>query len=67
MSIDRDGTGLRNALRDKLRARLRGKAKPIGSLGRLENLAEQIGMITRLARLPSSGPRKFSFSPATTD
>jgi len=45
MSIDRDGTGLRNALRDKLRARLRGKAKPIGSLGRLENLAEQIGMI----------------------
>jgi nicotinate-nucleotide--dimethylbenzimidazole phosphoribosyltransferase len=45
MSIDRAGTGLRNALCDKLRARLRGKAKPIGSLGRLENLAEQIGMI----------------------
>ena len=45
MSIDRDGSGLRNALREKLQARLRGKAKPIGSLGRLENLAEQIGMI----------------------
>ena len=45
MSIDRDGSGLRHALREKLQARLRGKAKPIGSLGRLENLAEQIGMI----------------------
>src|SRR5690606_32112666 len=46
MSIDRDGSGLRKAFRQKLRARLRGKAKPIGSLGRLEDLAEQIGMIT---------------------
>jgi nicotinate-nucleotide--dimethylbenzimidazole phosphoribosyltransferase len=45
MSVDRDGSGLRKALRDKLKARLRGKAKPIGSLGRLEDLAEQIGMI----------------------
>ncbi|RUP08140.1 nicotinate-nucleotide--dimethylbenzimidazole phosphoribosyltransferase [Hyphomicrobium sp.] len=32
-------------LADELRARLRGKAKPVGSLGRLEDLAVQIGLI----------------------
>jgi nicotinate-nucleotide--dimethylbenzimidazole phosphoribosyltransferase len=36
----------RAALADKLRARIRGKAKPIGSLGRLEDLAVQIGTVT---------------------
>jgi nicotinate-nucleotide--dimethylbenzimidazole phosphoribosyltransferase len=35
----------REALGAELRARLRGKAKPVGSLGRLEDLAIQIGMI----------------------
>jgi nicotinate-nucleotide--dimethylbenzimidazole phosphoribosyltransferase len=40
-------TGLRDALGDELRARIRGKAKPIGSLVRLEDLAVQIGMVTR--------------------
>jgi nicotinate-nucleotide--dimethylbenzimidazole phosphoribosyltransferase len=34
------------ALRHKLEARVRGKAKPIGALGRLETLAVQIGMVT---------------------
>lgn len=34
------------ALRQKLEARVRGKAKPIGALGRLETLAVQIGLVT---------------------
>ncbi len=34
------------ALRGQLEARIRGKAKPIGALGRLEKLAVQIGMAT---------------------
>ncbi len=42
------------ALGDELRARIRGKAKPIGSLGRLEDLAVQIGMIARFSRTPTS-------------
>jgi nicotinate-nucleotide--dimethylbenzimidazole phosphoribosyltransferase len=46
MSVDRDGSGARAALREKLRARIRGKAKPVGSLGRLEELAEKIGIIS---------------------
>lgn len=36
----------RSALRAKLEARVRGKAKPIGALGRLEALAVQIGVVT---------------------
>src|SRR6185312_6352959 len=50
-------TGLRDALADELRARIRGKAKPIGSLGRLEDLAVQIGMVTRSLR-PDLGAAK---------
>ncbi len=34
------------ALREQLHIRLRGKAKPVGSLGRLEDLALQIGLVT---------------------
>lgn len=36
----------RDALRHQLQARLRGKAKPVGALGRIETLALQIGMAT---------------------
>ena len=39
------GTISREELSSELRARLRGKAKPVGSLGRLEDIAVQIGMI----------------------
>jgi nicotinate-nucleotide--dimethylbenzimidazole phosphoribosyltransferase len=39
-----DVTKSRALLGDQLRARIRGKAKPIGSLGRLEDLAVQIGL-----------------------
>jgi nicotinate-nucleotide--dimethylbenzimidazole phosphoribosyltransferase len=38
--------GSRAALENELRSRIRGKAKPIGSLGRLEDLALQIGLVT---------------------
>jgi nicotinate-nucleotide--dimethylbenzimidazole phosphoribosyltransferase len=36
----------REDLRQKLEARVRGKAKPVGALGRLEQLAVQIGLVT---------------------
>jgi nicotinate-nucleotide--dimethylbenzimidazole phosphoribosyltransferase len=45
MTLAPNVTKSRALLGDKLRARLRGKAKPIGSLGRLEDLAVQIGLI----------------------
>ncbi|MFN0218871.1 MAG: nicotinate-nucleotide--dimethylbenzimidazole phosphoribosyltransferase [Hyphomicrobium sp.] len=44
MTADRDATVWREALRLQLLARIRGKAKPVGALGRLETLALQIGL-----------------------
>ncbi|MET0640238.1 MAG: nicotinate-nucleotide--dimethylbenzimidazole phosphoribosyltransferase, partial [Hyphomicrobium sp.] len=46
MTTATEVTKSRALLGDQLRARLRGKAKPIGSLGRLEDLAVQIGLIS---------------------
>lgn len=40
------GTDWRADLEHRLRARLRNKAKPVGSLGQVEELAVQIGLIT---------------------
>jgi len=37
----------RQALQSSLRTKIAGKAKPVGSLGRLEDLAVQIGLATR--------------------
>jgi nicotinate-nucleotide--dimethylbenzimidazole phosphoribosyltransferase len=38
-------TKSRELLSDKIKAHIRGKAKPVGSLGRLEELAVQLGLI----------------------
>jgi nicotinate-nucleotide--dimethylbenzimidazole phosphoribosyltransferase len=46
MKSDSDEKKWRDALRQQLQVRVRGKAKPVGSLGRLEALAVQIGMVT---------------------
>lgn len=43
--IDKEAPS-RAALEARLRARIRGKAKPVGSLGRIEELALQIGMVS---------------------
>ncbi len=49
-----------------LRARIDGKAKPLGALGRIEDLAVQLGMIWQ----PSEPARRQRaccwYSPATT-
>lgn len=45
MNLVHDVSCSREALGEQLRARLRSKAKPVGSLGRLEEIAVQIGMI----------------------
>jgi nicotinate-nucleotide--dimethylbenzimidazole phosphoribosyltransferase len=55
--IDKD-SGSRAALEAELRKRIRGKAKPIGSLGRIEELALQIGMVTGSLR-PDLGRAKI--------
>lgn len=39
-----DATAGRQALANRLHSRIRGKAKPVGALGRIEELAFQIGM-----------------------
>ena len=46
MTVSFDQDAGRDALRAALVARVHGKAKPAGSLGRLEALAIQIGMVT---------------------
>jgi nicotinate-nucleotide--dimethylbenzimidazole phosphoribosyltransferase len=48
----------RAALEEKLRARIRSKAKPIGSLGRIEELALQVGLVTGSLR-PDLGRAKI--------
>ena len=53
-----DQTASRRALRQQLEARVLGKAKPVGSLGRLESLAIQIGMVTG-SLAPSLGPARI--------
>jgi nicotinate-nucleotide--dimethylbenzimidazole phosphoribosyltransferase len=58
MSVMDDAARLRDQLGEELRARLRGKAKPVGSLGRLEDLAVQIGMI-RGSLQPDLGAAKI--------
>lgn len=48
----------REALCKALEARVHGKAKPVGALGRLETLAIQIGMVTG-SLTPELGPAKI--------
>ncbi|HPG89031.1 MAG TPA: nicotinate-nucleotide--dimethylbenzimidazole phosphoribosyltransferase, partial [Hyphomicrobium sp.] len=48
----------RDALCKALEARVRGKAKPVGALGRLETLAIQIGVVTG-SLTPELGPAKI--------
>lgn len=55
MTFAFDQRAPRNALRDKIEACLRGKAKPIGALGQLETVAIQIGMVTGGLK-PDLGP-----------
>ena len=55
--IDKD-TAARSALEAELRARIRGKAKPVGSLGRIEDLALQVGMVSGSLR-PDLGRAKI--------
>lgn len=47
-----------SALRDQLEARVRGKAMPVGALGRLEELAIQIGLVTG-SLTPDLGPARI--------
>jgi nicotinate-nucleotide--dimethylbenzimidazole phosphoribosyltransferase len=54
--IDKE-TPSRAVLEAQLRARIRGKAKPVGSLGRIEDLALQIGMVSGTLR-PDLGRAK---------
>jgi nicotinate-nucleotide--dimethylbenzimidazole phosphoribosyltransferase len=58
MSVTVDEIGSRTTLENELRARIRGKAKPIGSLGRLEELALQIGLV-RGSLTPNLGLAKI--------
>lgn len=58
MTLKADVKQSRTLLADELRARLRGKAKPVGSLGRLEDLAVQVGLIAGSAN-PVLGAAKI--------
>lgn len=55
--IDKE-TAAHTALEAGLRARIRGKAKPVGSLGRIEDLALQVGMVSGTLR-PDLGSAKI--------
>ena len=55
MTVALDQRVPRNAMRDKIEACLRGKAKPVGALGQLETIAIQIGMVTGSLK-PDLGP-----------
>lgn len=46
IKVSLDQAAARRALRAALEARVNGKAKPIGALGRLEQLAVQVGLVT---------------------
>jgi nicotinate-nucleotide--dimethylbenzimidazole phosphoribosyltransferase len=58
MTTTSEITKSRALLSDKLKAHIRGKAKPVGSLGRLEELALQIGLIAGSAA-PNLGNAKI--------
>lgn len=58
MTVPFDQSAGRDALRQALEARVHGKAKPVGALGRLETLAVQIGMVTE-SLAPDLGPAKI--------
>ena len=55
--IDKE-TAAHTALEAGLRARIRGKAKPVGSLGRIEDLALHVGMVSGTLR-PDLGSAKI--------
>jgi nicotinate-nucleotide--dimethylbenzimidazole phosphoribosyltransferase len=59
--IDKE-TPSRIALEAELRARIRGKAKPVGSLGRIEDLALQIGMVSGTPRPDLGAARILVFA-----
>jgi nicotinate-nucleotide--dimethylbenzimidazole phosphoribosyltransferase len=58
MTVTFDRNAGRDALRAALVARILGKAKPAGALGRLETLAVQIGLVTG-SLTPDLGPAKI--------
>lgn len=55
MTLAFDQRAGRTALRERLEASLRGKAKPVGALGQLETFAVQIGLVTGSLK-PDLGP-----------
>jgi len=55
--VDKEAAS-RASLEAQLHARIRGKAKPVGSLGRIEELALQIGMVSGTLR-PDLGHAKI--------